>query len=144
MLVVLIVLAYYVATGAVHPNWSAWLLLPFVLIELGMLGLGCGIIISSLTTKYRDLSILVTFGIQLWMYATPIVYPISALKEGWMKTVLLINPVTAPVELFRYAILGQGAIMPGALALSTLLSVLILIIGVIIFNKVEKTFMDTV
>ena len=75
---------------------------------------------------------------------TPIVYPISALKEGWMKTVLLINPVTAPVELFRYAILGQGAIMPGALALSTLLSVLILIIGVMIFNKVEKTFMDTV
>ncbi|MBR6610478.1 MAG: ABC transporter permease [Oscillospiraceae bacterium] len=144
MLLVMIVLAYYVATGAVHPNWSAWLLLPFVLIELGMLGLGCGIIISSLTTKYRDLSILVTFGIQLWMYATPIVYPISALKEGWMKTVLLINPVTAPVELFRYAILGQGAIMPGALALSTLLSVLILIIGVIIFNKVEKTFMDTV
>lgn len=144
MLLVMIVLAYYVATGSVHPNWSAWLLLPFVLIELGMLGLGCGIIISSLTTKYRDLSILVTFGIQLWMYATPIVYPISALKEGWMKTVLLINPVTAPVELFRYAILGQGAIMPGALAFSTLLSVLILIIGVMIFNKVEKTFMDTV
>lgn len=144
MLLVMIVLAYYVATGSVHPNWSAWLLLPFVLIELGMLGLGCGIIISSLTTKYRDLSILVTFGIQLWMYATPIVYPISALKEGWMKTVLLINPVTAPVELFRYAILGQGAIMPGALVLSTLLSVMILIIGVMIFNKVEKTFMDTV
>ena len=111
---------------------------------LVVLGLGCGIIISSLTTKYRDLSILVTFGIQLWMYATPIVYPISALKEGWMKTVLLINPVTAPTELFRYAILGQGEIMPGALAFSTLLSVLILIIGVMIFNKVEKTFMDTV
>ena len=144
MILVLIFLAYYVATGQVQPHWGAWLLLPLILLELGMLGLGCGIIISSLTTKYRDLSILVTFGIQLWMYATPIVYPMSTLGDGLMKTVLTINPVTAPVELFRYAILGQGAIMPGALALSSALSVVVLVLGVMIFNKVEKTFMDTV
>lgn len=144
MILVLVFLAYYVITGQVQPNWGAWLLIPVVLLELGVLGLGCGIIISSLTTKYRDLSILVTFGIQLWMYATPIVYPMSTLGDGWMKTVLMINPVTAPVELFRYAILGQGAIMPGSLALSGVLSAIVLVLGVMIFNKVEKTFMDTV
>ena len=137
-------LIYYVLIGAVQPNWHAWPLIPLVLLELGMLGLGCGIIISSLTTKYRDLSILVSFGVQLWMYATPIVYPMSALGDGWMKTVLLINPVTAPVELFRYAVLGQGTIMTGSLVLSGVLSVAILLLGVMVFNKVEKTFMDTV
>ena len=137
-------LIYYVLTGAVRPNWHAWPLIPLVLLELGMLGLGCGIIISSLTTKYRDLSILVSFGVQLWMYATPIVYPTSALGDGWMKTILLINPVTAPVELFRYAVLGQGTIMTGSLVLSGVVSVAILLLGVMVFNKVEKTFMDTV
>ena len=108
MLMVIVLLIYYVAVGAVHPHWGAWLLIPFVLIHLGLLGLGCGIIISSLTTKYRDLTILVTFGVQLWMYITPVVYPLSQLGDGWMKTILMINPVTAPVEMFRYALLGQG------------------------------------
>ena len=78
------------------------------------------------------------------MYATPFFYPISELDNGLMKTILLINPVTAPVELFRYAVLGQGAIMPSSLLLSSILSILVLIAGVMIFNKVEKTFMDTV
>lgn len=144
MLLVVLFLMYYLMRGMVHPNWEAWLLVPVVLLELGMLGLGCGIIISSLTTKYRDLSILVNFGIQLWMYATPIVYPMSALEDGFMKTVLMINPVTAPVELFRHAILGQGAIMYGSLILSGAISVLVLVLGIMIFNRVEKTFMDTV
>ena len=78
------------------------------------------------------------------MYITPIVYPISQLGDGLMKTVLLANPVTAPVEVFRYAILGQGSIMPGALAISGGLTVVILLAGIMIFNRVEKTFMDTV
>ena len=137
-------LVYYMLKGAVQPNWHAWPLIPLVLLELGMLGLGCGIIISSLTTKYRDLSILVSFGVQLWMYATPIVYPLSELQDGWIKSVLLINPVTAPVELLRYAILGQGTIMISSLILSGVLSVAILLFGIMVFNKVEKTFMDTV
>lgn len=144
MLMVLVFLAYYVITGQVHPHWEAWLLIPVVLVHLGLLGLGFGIIISSLTTKYRDLSILVGFGVQLWMYATPVVYPLSQLGDGLMKTILMINPVTAPVEVFRYAVLGQGQIMPGYLALSGVLTVLVVVIGVMIFNKVEKTFMDTV
>ena len=144
MLLVAAFLIYYVAAGQVHPHWEAWLLIPVVLLHLGLLGLGFGIIISSLTTKYRDLAILVTFGVQLWMYATPIVYPMSQLGDGWMKTVLMINPVTAPVEVFRYAVLGQGTILPQYLALSWGITILVLVVGVMIFNKVEKTFMDTV
>lgn len=144
ILMVLVVLIYYVATGAVQPHWGAWLLIPLILVHLGLLGLGCGIIISSLTTKYRDLAILVTFGVQLWMYITPVVYPLSQLGDGWMKTILMFNPVTAPVEMFRYALLGQGIIMPGYLAYSWVVTVIVVIVGIMIFNKVEKTFMDTV
>lgn len=144
MILVLGFLVYYVVTGAVAPNWSAWLLIPVVLVHLGLLGLGCGIIISSLTTKYRDLAILVTFGVSLWMYITPVVYPMSQLGDGIMKTILMLNPVTAPVELFRYTVLGQGTIMPGYLALSGVVTLVVLLAGIMIFNKVEKTFMDTV
>jgi lipopolysaccharide transport system permease protein len=144
MILVLVLLAYYVAVGAVTPNWSACLLLPLILLHLGVMGMGFGIVVSSLTTKYRDLALLVDFAIQLWMYATPVVYPFSELGAGWMRTVLMINPVTAPVELFRYAILGQGAVMPGAIALSWGITIAVLLIGIVMFNKVEKTFMDTV
>lgn len=144
MILVVIFLAYYVATGAVHPNWLCWLLIPLVLLHLGLMGLGFGVIISSMTTKYRDLAILVGFGVQLWMYATPIVYPLSQLGDGLMKTILLINPVTAPVEIFRYAVLGQGTIVPAYLLLSWVITLLVALFGVMIFNHVEKTFMDTV
>ena len=144
MLLVVVLLIYYVAIGAVHPNWAAWLAIPFALLHLGLLGLGFGIVISSMTTKYRDLSILVGFGVQLWMYITPIVYPMSQLGDGFVKTVLMINPVTAPVEVLRYALLGQGTIMPGYLVLSIFLTVAVVLGGIMIFNKVEKTFMDTV
>ena len=144
MLMVLAFLAYYLVMGQVHPNWGAWLLIPVALLHLGLLGLGCGIVISSLTTKYRDLAILVTFGVQLWMYITPIVYPMSQLGDGLMKTILMINPVTAPVEMLRHAVLGQGTIMPGYLALSWGITIVVVLFGIMIFNKVEKTFMDTV
>jgi len=144
MILVLVVLAYYVVVGTVTPNWGAWLLIPVVLLNLGMLGLGCGIIISSLTTKYRDLAVLISFGVQLWMYITPVVYPMSQLGEGLMRTLIQINPVTAPVELFRYAVLGQGTIMPGSLAVSWIVTVVVMVAGIMIFNKVERNFMDTV
>lgn len=145
MILVIAFLVYYVATGAVSPNWLAWLLIPVELLHLGMLGLGIGIIISSMTTKYRDLSVLVGFGVQLWMYITPIVYPMSELAgSGWMETVLVLNPVTAPVEVMRYAILGEGTVMPLYLAISWALTIAVMFFGIMIFNKVEKTFMDTV
>jgi lipopolysaccharide transport system permease protein len=144
MILVLLFMAFYLVRGAVAPNWWAWLLIPVVLLHLGLLSLGCGIIISSLTTKYRDLSIVVTFGIQLWMYATPIVYPMSQLSGGFMETVLKINPVTAPVELFRYAVLGQGTVSWPSYGLSWAITLIVVFVGIMIFNHVEKTFMDTV
>lgn len=144
MLMVMLVLVYYLIKGKVSPNWTAWLLIPFVLLVLGAMGLGLGIIISSLTTKYRDLSILVGFGVTLWMYATPIVYPISQLGDGIIKTILYINPVTAPVELFRYAVLGKGMVSLPLLAVSLAFTTIVLLIGILVFNRVEKTFMDTV
>jgi len=144
MVLVLIFLVYYLIKGAVSPHWFAWLIIPIELIHLGLLGLGVGIIISSMTTKYRDLSILVGFGVSLWMYITPIVYPMSQLEAGLIKTILMINPVTAPIEVIRYAILGQGTIMYPYLLISWALTVLVIIFGIMIFNKVEKTFMDTV
>ena len=144
MILVVIFLVYYVVKGAVVPNWTALLLIPLILLHLGIMGLGTGIIISSLTTKYRDLAVLVTFGIQLWHYATPIIYPLSEIEPGILKTIIMINPVTAPVELFRYALLGQGTVVSEYYILSIVLAVLVAVIGVVIFNKVEKTFMDTV
>lgn len=144
MLMVMGFLIYFLVLGQVHPNWGAWLLIPVALLHLGLFGLGCGIVISSMTTKYRDLSILVGFGVQLWMYITPIVYPMSQLGDGLIKTILMINPVTAPVELLRYAILGQGTIMPEYLVLSWGITIAVVLVGIMIFNKVEKTFMDTV
>ncbi len=144
MILVLAFLIYYVVTGVVHPNWLAWLLIPVVLLNLGIMGLGCGIIISSLTTKYRDLSILVGFGVQLWMYATPIVYPISQIDNELFRTILMINPATAPIELFRYALLGQGTISIPSLIFSWVFTIAVAVFGIMVFNKVEKTFMDTV
>lgn len=144
MILVLILLVYYTVTGAVHPNFLAWLLIPIVLIHLGIMGLGCGIIISSMTTKYRDLSILVSFGVQLWMYATPIVYPLSQIENELFKNILMINPATAPIELFRYALLGQGTVSIPGLIGSWIFTIAVAVLGIMVFNKVEKTFMDTV
>lgn len=144
MLLVIIFLVYYTIKGAVEPNWYAWLLIPLVLVHLGIMGMGCGIIVSSMTTKYRDMSFLVGFGVSLWMYATPVIYPLSQVGDGIMKKILLINPVTAPVEVFRYAVLGRGTIIPEYLALSWVFTIIVALLGIVVFNKVEKTFMDTV
>lgn len=144
MILVLVFMVYFLIRGEVSPNWGAWLVIPLELIHLGILGMGFGIIISSMTTKYRDLTVLVGFGVSLWMYLTPVVYPLSTLAEGWMKTVLLCNPVTTSAELIRYAILGKGTLEWGFYGLSWLVTVLVAVLGIMIFNKVERNFMDTV
>ena len=141
---VAIFLVYYIISGQVTPRWTALALLPVCLLHLGIMGLGFGIIISSMTTKYRDLSILVGFGVTLWMYATPVVYPLSMLESGWMKTVLLINPATVPIEFFRYALLGKGTVDPVYLTISWIATVIVALLGIAVFNKVERSFMDTV
>lgn len=144
MMLVLVFMVYFLAKGAVEPNWLAWLCIPVELIHLGILGMGFGIIISSMTTKYRDLTILVGFGVSLWMYLTPVVYPLSTLTEPWMRTILLVNPVTMPMEVMRYAILGKGTIYWGYYGLSWIITFAVAILGILVFNKVERTFMDTV
>ena len=144
MIMVIGVLIYYVIRGEVHPHWEAWPLILVVLIHFGLLGMGLGIIISSMTTKYRDLSVLVGFGVQLLMYATPVVYPLSQLGGGKLKTLMMINPITSPMEILRYAVLGKGTIVPLYVAISWAITLFVVIIGIMIFNRVEKTFMDTV
>ena len=144
MILVLLFMVYFLIRGEVSPNWWAWVLIPVELVHLGILGMGFGIIISSLTTKYRDLSVLVGFGVSLWMYLTPIVYPLSTAAQGWMQTALLVNPVTVPVELIRYAVLGKGTFHLGFYGLSWLMTLVVAVLGIMIFNKVERNFMDTV
>lgn len=144
MILVMGFMVYFLAQGAVAPNWAAWVMIPVELIHLGILGMGFGIIISSMTTKYRDLTVLVDFGVQAWMYLTPIVYPLSTVTEGWMKTLLMVNPVTSAVEMLRYAILGKGTIDFGFYGLSWVITLAVALLGIMIFNKVERNFMDTV
>lgn len=133
---------YYASQGVVHPNFYI-LLLPVLLLEIAMLSLGCGIIVSSLTTKYRDLTILVTFGVQLWMYGSAIIFPVSSLSPK-LASILMLNPVVPVVETFRYAFTGNGTFSPFYLIVSFIITIIILIIGVLVFNRVEKTFMDTI
>lgn len=134
---------YYYVTGApIHPNIYI-LITPLLLLQLACLSLGFGVIISSLTTKYRDLAVLVTFGVQLWMYATPVVYPASQIG-GKLKTLMMLNPVSPIVESFRYAFLGSGSIPWNFLGISMITTLVVLFIGVVLFSRVEKTFMDTV
>jgi len=136
-------LVWFMMKGSeVSPNILV-LWIPFLVLLMAGLGLGFGIIISSLTTKYRDLTHLVTFGVTLWMYATPIIYPLSGIPEKYRMFVLA-NPMTAVVETFKTALLGVGQINYLHLLYSFGFTIVLLMTGVIIFNKVEKTFMDTV
>jgi len=134
---------YFLIKGsAVHPNWLI-LLTPLLLLHMAALGMGVGIWVSSLTTKYRDLTFLVTFGVQLWMYATPIVYPMSIIPEKW-RVFAILNPMSPIVEFFRLAFLGQGYFNWAIYGISIIGTLIILLTGIVIFNKVEKDFMDIV
>jgi lipopolysaccharide transport system permease protein len=133
---------YLIQTNQVHPN-STMLLVPFLIILIGFMALSFGIIISSLTTKYRDLKFLVTFGVQLMMYASPIVYPLSIVPEKY-KWIILANPVTSVIETFKYAFLGVGEFNWLHLGYSFGFTAILFLISLIIFHRVEKTFMDTV
>ena len=129
-------------TSTVHPQTTI-LLLPLLILQMAALGLGFGIIVSSLTTKYRDLTQLVGFGVQLWMFATPIVYPTSQIPEKY-QWIIALNPMAPIVEAFRYSFLGAGTIYPWQIGLSIMTTILILAIGIILFSRIEKSFMDTV
>ena len=133
---------YLIQSDLIHPN-KMLVLIPFLIILIGFMALSFGIIISSLTTKYRDLKFLVTFGIQLMMYASPIVYPLSIVPEKY-KWIIVANPVTSIIETFKYAFLGVGEFSWLYLGYSTLFTIVLFMIGLVIFHRVEKSFMDTV
>ncbi len=141
--ILLIGLVFYLCKGApVHPNWRV-LALPFVLVQVAMLALGVGCIVSALASRYKDLSLGIGFGLQLWMFASSIVFPISRIpaKDRWL---LYLNPMVPVIETFRFALLGAGLVEKWHLALSFGISAAVLFVGVMLFNRVEQTVMDTV
>ena len=134
---------YYIISGAnIHPN-AYIVMTPLFLLHLAMLSLGVGIVISAMTTKYRDLAMVVGFGVQLWMYATPVAYDISVIPDKFLSMYML-NPVTPIITMFRYAYLGVGEPCMPFYAISFAVTLAVLFIGILMFNRVEKTFMDTV
>ncbi len=143
LLFFLVYIYYWVVGAPVAPNWYAFLF-PLLIIMLAGLALGFGIIISSLTTKYRDLTILFTFIVQLWMYATPIIYPLNTITNEKLRFVMTLNPITSIVESFKYGFLGAGSFSWWALGYSFVFMVVLLFVGIVVFNKVQRSFMDTV
>ncbi len=137
------ILVYYTVTGTPIPVSSRLVLVPVLIIQTALLGLGCGIIIAALTTKYRDLVVLVTFGVQLWMYASPVVYTTSAISEK-LYGVYMLNPMASIITVWRNAILGADRIPVNYWGISWVETLAVLILGIVLFSKIEKTFMDTV
>ena len=139
------VIFFFIPGYEMRPGWQI-ALLPLLLLEMALLALGCGIIISALTTKYRDLAMLVSFGVQLWMYATPVAYSAAMFKDGPWDFLYWCNPTCPIIETVRYAFLGPAAAQfrPGMWGISWITTFVILFIGVLLFSRVEKTFMDTV
>ncbi|MCX2431346.1 ABC transporter permease [Pedobacter sp. GR22-10] len=146
MLLFMLMMAYYHFTGAAfHITWAIWLF-PVIVVLMALLGLGTGMMISAMTTKYRDLAFLVTFGVQLLMYATTVIYPLSEALNKYPDYAWIIeyNPMTPIIETFRYGFLGEGSFSWGSLGYATGLTATLLLFGVVIFNKVERNFVDTV
>jgi lipopolysaccharide transport system permease protein len=143
LVIFLLFWGYFLLAGFnLHPN--LWVLaLPLLALLMAFMGMGLGIIVSSLTTKYRDLQQLVGFGVQLFMYATPVIYPLSTITGGW-RWLILANPMTPVVEVFRLAFLGTSAINPAWLLYTAAFSIVVFLAGALFFNHVETTFMDTV
>lgn len=136
---------YYLLKGGsnIHPNWMI-ALTPLLVVEMGLLSLGLGMLFSALTTKYRDLAMLLAFGVQLLMYATPVIYPLSSITSPKYRLLIQANPMTSIVEIFRYAFLGTGAFSWAASGYSMVVTVAVLLVGIVVFNRVQKSFTDTV
>lgn len=141
----LAVILYYWLTGQFqfYPGWHL-ILLPLIVLCMALTGLGAGIIISSLTTKYRDLNILINFGVNLLMYVTPVAYPLSFLATSPYQSLIAWNPLSPLVEGFRYGLFGIGVFNEGMFAYSVIVMVVVLLCGMLLFSKVERSFMDTV
>ena len=139
-----VVYLFFLMSGTdVCPNWTI-LTVPVLIFMIAGLSLGFGILISSMTTKYRDFTVLFGFIVSLWMYATPIVYPLSMVTDEKLRTLIMLNPMTSIIEAFKYATLGQGYFSWSALGYSFIFMCVLLLWGTIVFNKVQRSFMDTV
>lgn len=143
MIMLIVVMVGYTISGTEFNLGINVLLIPLLVLQTGMLGLGCGIIIAALTTKYRDLVVLVSFGVQLWMYASPVVYTLEIIPEKY-QMIYLLNPMASIITCWRNVILNSGIFPVGAWGISWVITLTILFIGVILFSHIEKTFMDTV
>lgn len=143
MLLFFLMIGYYYFTGAAFAPNTYILLFPILVLQMALLGLGVGLVITALTTKYRDLAFLITFGVQLMMYATTVIYPLSAAPAKY-KWLIELNPMTGIIEAFRFGFLGQGELTLSSFGYSVAFTLVALVLGVIIFNKTEKTFVDTV
>ena len=139
---IIIYIVYSFKGVGIAPNWYA-LLFPLLVVMSAGLALGFGIIFSSMTTKYRDLTFLLQFGVQLWMYATPVIYPLSTMPAD-KQWIFQLNPMTSIIETFKYGAIGNSVFSWGWLLYSLIFMAITLLLGTIIFNKVEKDFMDTV
>ena len=143
LLLFVCMMAYFGFNGAnFHVTWAI-ALFPVLVVLMALLGLGLGLIITAMTTKYRDLSFLVTFGVQLLMYGTTVIYPLSAAPEKYRKLIEL-NPMTGIIEAFRYAFLGKGYFTAWSLGYSAIVTIIVMMLGILIFNKTERSFVDTI
>ena len=142
MILFLGMLIYFWIVGADFHITSALALFPLLIIMMAMLGLGLGLIITAMTTKYRDLSFLVQFGVQLLMYVTTVIYPLSSAPEKY-RWLIELNPMTGMIEAFRYAFLGKGEFTAASLGYSAIVTLIVMFLGVMIFNRTEKNFVDT-
>ena len=143
VVMLVVIMVGYAISGHVFNIGFSLLLAPLIVLQAGFLGLGCGIIVAALTTKYRDLAILVAFGVQLWMYATPVVYSTALVPEKYLAFYML-NPMTPMMECWRNAVTGSGTFYAEYWGISWITTLLVLLAGVLLFSRVEKTFMDTV
>ncbi len=142
-LVVYAIYQIWIIPGQIHTNWYA-LLLPLLIVMLAGLALGFGILFSSMTTKYRDMTLLLDYFVRLWMYATPVIYPLSTITNEKLRFAMSLNPLTGIVEAFKYGMLGEGQFSWTMLGYSFAFMVMLLALGIVIFNRVQRTFMDTV
>jgi lipopolysaccharide transport system permease protein len=143
LLLLVLMMVYFGIQGANFQVTSAILFFPLLVILMALLGLGLGLIITAMTTKYRDLTFLVSFGVQLLMYGTTVIYPLSAAPEKY-KSIIELNPMTGIIEAFRFSFLGKGEFSLWSIGYSVLVTLVVLFFGVIIFNKTEKNFVDTI
>ena len=144
LIVIAVMMAFFLAKGEISPNWMLFPVLPFLFLQMSLLGMSIGILISSVTVKYRDILNVVTVGVSLLMYASPVVYPLASISDGLLKTIIMINPVSEIMELIRLIMLGRGEFDFKCYLAGLCVTVMLFILSSLVFNRVERTFADRV